>query len=60
MVRSSQSGFLYPAASRGVTSPGNISHTGRSFDWNNPSMNWPNHSPFLNPVPYSHKIGRKL
>ena len=29
----------FPAASHCATSPGSISHTGRSFDWNNPSMN---------------------
>ena len=40
LVRSLRSGFLhFPSASRCATSPGSISHTGRSFDWNNPSMN---------------------
>ena len=40
LVRSLRSWFLhFPAASRCATSPGSISHTGRSFDWNNPSMN---------------------
>ena len=35
LVRSLRSGFLhFPAASRCATSPGSISHTGRSFDWN--------------------------
>ncbi|EGT5374028.1 hypothetical protein CUA76_17275 [Clostridioides difficile] len=53
-----RSGFLhFPAASRCATSPGSISHTGRSFDWNNPSMNYLYDSPFLFPVPYVHKVG---
>ena len=29
----------------------------RSFDWNNPLMNWFNHSSFLNPFPYLQKEG---
>ena len=58
LVRSLRSGFLhFPAASRCATSPGSISHTGRSFDWNNPSMNYLYHRPFLFPVPYIHKVG---
>ena len=58
LVRSLRSGFLhFPAASRCATSPGSISHTGRSFDWNNPSMNYLYDSPFLFPVPYVHKVG---
>ena len=36
---------------------GSISHTGWSFDWNNPSMNYPYHRTFLCPVPYVHKVG---
>ena len=36
---------------------GSISHTGRSFDWNNPSMNCLYHRTFLYPVPYIHKVG---
>ncbi|ATP01145.1 hypothetical protein CG447_02310 [Faecalibacterium duncaniae] len=52
------SGFLhFPSASRCATSPGSISHTGRSFDWNNPSMNYLYHRTFLFPVPYIHKVG---
>ena len=58
LVRSFQSGFLrLPAGSRCITSPGNISHTGRSFDWNNPSMNYLYHRTFLYPVPYIHESG---
>ncbi len=58
LVRSLRSGFLrFPAGSRCVTSPGSISHTGRSFDWNNPSMNCLYHRTFLYPVPYIHKVG---
>ena len=34
-----------------------ISHTGWSFDWNNPSMNYLYHRTFLCPVPYVHKVG---
>ena len=37
---------------------GSISHTGWSFDWNNPSMNYLYHRPFLFPVPYIHKVGK--
>ena len=60
LVRSLRSGFLhFPAGSRCATSPGSISHTGRSFDWNNPSMNYLYHRTFLCPVPYVHKIGIK-
>ena len=60
LVRSFRSGFLrFPAGSRCVTSPGSISHTGRSFDWNNPSMNCLYHRTFLYPVPYIHKVGIK-
>ena len=60
LVRSFQSGFLrFPAGSRCVTSPRSISHTGRSFDWNNPSMNCLYHRTFLYPVPYVHKSGIK-
>ena len=60
LVRSFRSGFLrFPAGSRCVTSPGSISHTGRSFDWNNPSMNCLYHRTFLYPVPYVHKSGIK-
>ena len=36
---------------------GSISHTGWSFDWNNPSMNYLYHRTFLCPVPYIHKVG---
>ena len=36
---------------------GSISHTGWSFDWNNPSMNYLYHRTFLCPVPYVHKVG---
>ena len=36
---------------------GSISHTGWSFDWNNPSMNYLYHRTFLYPVPYVHKVG---
>ena len=36
---------------------GSISHTGWSFDWNNPSMNCLYHRTFLCPVPYVHKVG---
>ena len=36
-----------------------ISHTGWSFDWNNPSMNYLYHRTFLCPVPYVHKVGIK-
>ncbi|NBI99423.1 hypothetical protein D3Z62_04515 [Lachnospiraceae bacterium] len=55
-----RSGFLrFPAGSRCVTSPGSISHTGRTFDWNNPSMNCLYHRTFLYPVPYVHKVGIK-
>ena len=60
LVRSFRSGFLrFPAGSRCATSPGSISHTGRSFDWNNPSMNCLYHRTFLYPVPYVHKSGIK-
>ena len=60
LVRSLRSEFLrFPAGSRCVTSPGSISHTGRSFDWNNPSMNCLYHMTFLYPVPYVHKSGMK-
>ena len=53
-------GFLrFPAGSRCATSPGSISHTGRSFDWNNPSMNYLYHRTFLSLVPYVHKKGIK-
>ena len=45
--------------SRCATSPGSISHTGRSFDWNNPSMNCLYHRTFLHPVPYIHESGIK-
>ena len=38
---------------------GSISHTGWSFDWNNPSMNYLYHRTFLCPVPYVHKVGIK-
>ena len=38
---------------------GSISHTGWSFDWNNPSMNYLYHRTFLCPVPYIHKVGIK-
>ena len=38
---------------------GSISHTGWSFDWNNPSMNYLYHRTFLYPVPYVHKVGIK-
>ena len=34
---------------------GSISHTGWSFDWNNPSMNYLYHRTFLCPVPYATK-----
>ncbi|ARE65141.1 hypothetical protein ADH76_25940 [Enterocloster clostridioformis] len=55
-----RSGFLrFPAGSRCVTSPGSISHTGRSFDWNNPSMNCLYHMTFLYHVPYVHESGMK-
>ena len=58
LVRSLRSGFLhFPAASPCATSPGSISHTGRSFDWNNPSMNYLYHRTFLCLVPYIHKVG---
>ena len=60
LVRSLRSGFLrFPAGSRCVTSPGSISHTGRSFDWNNPSMNCLYHMTFLYHVPYVHESGIK-
>lgn len=36
---------------------GSISHTGWSFDWNNPSMNYLYHRTFLCPMPYVHKVG---
>ena len=36
---------------------GSISHTGLSFDWNNPSINYLYHRTFLYPVPYVHKVG---
>src|SRR5699024_7016873 len=58
LVRSLRSRFLHLlAAGRRATSPGSISHTGRSFDWNNPSMNYPYHRPFLCPRPYVRKVG---
>ncbi|RKJ01338.1 hypothetical protein D7X87_20295 [bacterium D16-54] len=38
---------------------GSIFHTGRSFDWNNPSMNCLYHRSFLYPVPYVHKVGNR-
>lgn len=38
---------------------GSISHTGWSFDWNNPSMNYLYHRTFLCLVPYVHKVGIK-
>ena len=38
---------------------GSISHTGWSFDWNNPSMNYLYHRTFLCPVRYVHKVGIK-
>ena len=36
---------------------GSISHTGWSFDWNNPSMNYLYPRTFLCAVPYVHKVG---
>ena len=36
---------------------GSISHTGWSFDWNNPSMNYLYHRTFLCLVRYVHKVG---
>ena len=36
---------------------GCISHAGRSFDWNNPSMNCPYHRTFLCLVLYIRKVG---
>ena len=36
---------------------GSISHTGWSFDWNNPSMNYLYHRTFLCHVRYVHKVG---
>ena len=39
---------------------GSISHTGWSFDWNNPSMNYLYHRTFSRPVPYIRNIGKKL
>ncbi|EEU97554.1 hypothetical protein FAEPRAA2165_00849 [Faecalibacterium duncaniae] len=38
---------------------GSISHTGWSFDWNNPSMNYLYHRTFLCLVRYVHKVGIK-
>lgn len=38
---------------------GSISHTGWSFDWNNPSMNYLYHRTFLCLVRYIHKVGIK-
>ena len=60
LVRSLQSGFLrFPTGSHCATSLGCISHTGRSFDWNNPSMNNLYDRTFSCPVPYIRKVGMK-
>ena len=44
------------AGSRLATSPGSISYADQSFDWDNPSMNYLYHRPFLYLVPYVHKV----
>ena len=56
-ARFGQGSSISPPIVMALHRRGSISHTGWSFDWNNPSMNYLYHRTFLYPVPYVHKVG---
>ena len=58
-ARFGQGSSISPPKVMALHRRGSISHTGWSFDWNNPSMNYLYHRTFLSLVPYVHKKGIK-